>query len=117
VPGNVTAASIDIQPEQGSGPACTADSTYFVHASITTNGPATVTYEIDSTAGQIPAGYLQTSDDSDPSLSIPGTLVFDQSGTKTMNLRFVGPYPYPDNITMLLWVNRSDWYQTKLSCQ
>jgi hypothetical protein len=116
-PGNVTAASIDIEPEQGSGPACTADSTYFVHASITTNGATTVSYEIDSTAGQIPAGYFQTSNGGDPSLSIPGTLVFDQEDTETINLRFVGPYPYPDNITMLLWVNRSDWYQAKLFCQ
>ncbi|HEX6033446.1 MAG TPA: NBR1-Ig-like domain-containing protein, partial [Anaerolineales bacterium] len=116
-PGNVTAASIDIEPEQGSGPACTADSTYFVHASITTNGPTTVTYEIDSTAGQTTAGYFQSSTGSEPSLSIPGTLVFDQADTKTINLRFVGPYPYPDNITMLLWVNRSDWYQAKLDCQ
>ena len=116
-PGNVTSASIAIEPEQGSGPACTADSTYFVHASITTNGATSVTYEIDSTAGQTPAGYFQTTNDSDLSLSIPGTLVFDQADTRTIHLRFVGPYPYPNNITMLLWVNRSDWYQSKLSCQ
>ena len=116
-PGNVTAASIIIEPEQGSGPACTADSTYLVHASITTSGATTVTYEIDSTAGQTPAGYFQTSNSGDPSLSIPGTFVFDQADTKTINLRFVGPYPYPENITMLLWVNRSEWYQTRLSCQ
>ena len=114
-PGNVTSASIAIEPEEGSGAACTGDSTYFVHASITTNGATTVTYEIDSTAGQTPAGYFQAST-GDPSLSIPGTLVFDQADTKTINLRFVGPYPYPDNITMLLWINRSDWYQAKLPC-
>jgi hypothetical protein len=116
-PGNITVASIAIEPEQGSGPACTADSTYFVHAAITTNGATSLTYEIDSTAGQTPAGYFESEDGSDPSLSIPGTLVFDQADTKTINVRFVGPYPYPDNITMLLWVNRSDWYQAKLNCQ
>jgi len=115
--GKITAASIDIEPEQGSGPVCTPNSTYFVHAYLTADGPTTVTYEIDSTAGQTPAGFFQTSNDSDPSLSIPGTLVFDQADTKTVNLRFTGPYPYPDNITILLWVNRSDWYQAKLSCQ
>jgi len=32
---------IDIELEQGSGKACTADSTYFVHASITADGPTT----------------------------------------------------------------------------
>jgi hypothetical protein len=115
-PGNVTVASIDIESEQGSGPACTADSTYLVHASITTNGATTVTYEIDSTAGQTPAGYFQMADGAEP-LSIPGTFVFDQADTKTINLRFVGPYSYPNNITMLLWINGSDWYQAKLSCQ
>jgi hypothetical protein len=116
-PGNVTAASIAIEPEQGSGPACTADSTYFVHAAITTNGATSVTYEIDSTAGQTPAGYFETADKSDPSLSIPGTLIFDRADTKTIDLRFVGPYPYPEDITMLLWVNRNEWYQAKLGCQ
>jgi hypothetical protein len=116
-PGKVTAASIDIEPEQGSGPACTADSTYFVHVSITTNGATTVSYKIDSTAGQTPAGYFQMAYSDEPSLSIPGTLVFNEADTKTINSRFVGPYPYPDHITMLLWVNRSDWYQAKLDCQ
>ncbi len=116
VVGNVTAACITIQPEQGSGPACTADSTYFVHASITTNGAASVTYEIDSTAGQIPAGNFQTSPTGPISPSVTGTLVFEQADTKTIDLHFVGPYPYPDNITVLLWVNHSDWYQGKLAC-
>jgi hypothetical protein len=54
--GNITDASIDIELEQGSGTACTTNSTYFVHASITADGPATASYEIGSTAGQIPAG-------------------------------------------------------------
>jgi hypothetical protein len=114
--GNVTAASITIEPEQGSGPACTADSTYFVHVSITTNGTASVAYEIDSTAGQTTAGFFQPSPRGPVSPSVTGTLNFDQADTKTIDLRFVGPYPYPDNITVLLWVNHSDWYQGKLSC-
>ena len=116
VDGNVTAASITIEPEQGSGPACTADSTYFVHASITTDAAASVPYEIDSTAGQTTAGFFQSSPMGPASPSVTGTLNFDQADTKTIDLRFVGPYPYPDNITVLLWVNHSDWYQGKLSC-
>jgi hypothetical protein len=48
---------------------------------------------------------------------VTGTLVIDQADTKTLSWRFVGPYPYPDDITMLLSVNRSDWYQAKLSCR
>jgi hypothetical protein len=116
VDGNVTAASIAIQPEQGSGPVCTANSTYFVHTSVTTDGAASVAYEIDSSAGQTAAGFFQSSPTGPVSPSVKGTFVFDQADTKTIDLRFVGPYPYPDNITVLLWVNHSHWYQAKLSC-
>jgi hypothetical protein len=116
VDGNVTAASIAIQPEQGSGPVCTANSTYFVHTSVTTDGAASVAYEIDSSAGQTAAGFFQSSPTGPVSPSVKGTFVFDQADTKTIDLRFAGPYPYPDNITVLLWVNHSHWYQAKLSC-
>ncbi|HEY5982268.1 MAG TPA: NBR1-Ig-like domain-containing protein, partial [Anaerolineales bacterium] len=51
VAGNVTNASVGIDLEQGSGAICTADSTYFVRAQITADGPTTASYEIDSSAG------------------------------------------------------------------
>ena len=111
--GKVTAASIDIELEQGSGTVCTADSTYFVHAHITTDGPTTASYEIGSTAGQISAGYFQ---DHGLSPSVSGTVVFDQAGTKTINLRFVGPYPYPDNITVVLRVNGGEFHNSTVLC-
>jgi Ig-like domain-containing protein len=111
--GKVTAASIDIELEQGSGTACTADSTYFVHASITADGPTTASYEIGSTAGQVSAGYFE---DNGRSPYVTGTVVFDQAGTKTINLRFVGPYPYPADITVNIRVNGGEWHNTKLSC-
>jgi hypothetical protein len=44
--GAVTATAIDIIPEQGSGDACKAASTYLVHAYISTDGSTTVSYEI-----------------------------------------------------------------------
>ena len=44
--GKLTAASINIEREEGSSAVCSAKATYFVHASITTDGPATVSYEI-----------------------------------------------------------------------
>ncbi len=114
VTGAVTATSIDIVPEQGSGDACKAASTYFVHAYITTDGPTTASYEIGSTAGQIPAGYFQSNGDASPYLT--GTMVFDRADTKAINLRFVGPYPYPDDITVSLRVNDGEWINTKLYC-
>jgi len=114
--GKITAASIAIELEQGSGAVCTANSTYFVHARITADGPMTAAYEIGSTAGQIPAGNFQ---DANNSLSpyVTGSVAFDQAGTKTINLRFVGPYPYPGDITVNLRVNGGEWHNTKLSCQ
>lgn len=117
VEGNITGQSIAIELEQGSGTACTANSTYFVHASISTDGATTAAYEIGSTAGQIPAGYFQTSPTGPVSLYLTGTLTFDQAGTKMMDYRFVGPYPYPDDITVNLRVNGGEWHNTKLPCQ
>ncbi len=112
--GEVTDASIDIELEQGSGAACTAGATYFVHASITADGPTTASYEIGSSAGQISAGYFEDENKQYP--YVTGKLVFNQPDTKQIGLRFVGPYPYPDDITVMLRVNGGDWYSSKLSC-
>ena len=117
ISGNVTSASIDIELEQGSGAVCTPDSTYLVHAYITADGPTTASYEIGSTAGQIPAGNFQISPTGPVSPVVNGTLAFDQAATQTINLRFVGPYPYPGDITVNIRVNGGDWHNTKLSCQ
>jgi len=115
--GSITAVSIDIEREEGSGAVCSVDATYFVHAYITADGPTTATYEINSTAGQVAAGNFQTSPTGPVSPVVNGTVGFDQADSKTINLRFVGPYPYPDNITVTLRVNGGEWHNTKLSCQ
>ena len=116
VSGDITAQSISIELEQGSGAVCTANSTYFAHVSITADGPTITSYEVSSTAGQIAAGYFQ---DANNNLLpyINDSVVFDQAGTKTINFRFVGPYPYPSDITVNLRVNGGEWYHAKLSCQ
>lgn len=116
VEGKITDQSITIELEQGSGMVCSVNSTYFVHASISADGATTAAYEIGSTAGQIPAGYFQTSPSGPVSLYLTGTLTFNQAGTKAMDYRFVGPYPYPDDITVNLRVNGGEWHNTKLSC-
>ncbi len=114
--GKVTAAYIDIKPEQGSGQVCAPNSTYFVHASITADGPATASYEISSSAGQIAAGNFEDLNNNSLTPTVDGNVVFDQAGTKSIDLRFVGPYPYPDNITVVLRVNGGEFYNSKLSC-
>ncbi len=114
--GRVTAASIAIELEQGSGTVCTASATYFVHAYISADGPTTASYEIESSAGQISAGNF-TIGYTTPVYPVDyGNVVFDQAGTKTINLRFVGPYPYPDNITVMVRVNGGEWNSAKLMC-
>ncbi len=115
--GKITAVSIDIELEQGSGTVCTADSTYFVRAYITADGPTTATYEIGSTAGQISAGYFTDGYLTPVSPVEYGTVSFDQAGTKTISYRFVGPYPYPSDITVLIRVNGGEWHNSKLLCQ
>lgn len=115
-PGAITNASIDIDLEQGSGTVCTADATYLVHAYITADGPATASYEIESTAGQISAGYF-TDGYLTPVFSVEyGTVRFEQADTKTISYRFVGPYPYPNDITVLIRVDGGEWHNAKLLC-
>jgi hypothetical protein len=113
--GKVTTASVNIEREEGSGAVCTADATYFVHASITADGPTTASYEIFSSAGQIAAGNFASNQGVSP--AVDGSLVFTQAGTKNIDLRFIGPYPYPNNITISLRVNGGEFYNTRLSCQ
>jgi hypothetical protein len=46
-----------------------------------------------------------------------GTLIFDGASTRTINLRFVDPYPYPSDVTVNLRVAGGQWHSTKLACQ
>ena len=116
-PGRITAASIAIELEQGSGTVCTANATYFVHAYITADSPTTASFEIESSAGQIPAGNFTVGYTTPVYPVYDSNIAFDEAGTKTVNLRFVGPYPYPENITVMVRVNGGDWHNAKLSCQ
>ena len=121
--GKIVSQSIDIVLEQGSGEACTPGATYLVHAQVTADGPLSALYEIDSTAGQIPAGYYVDATTGALLTTVEGTVKLDSSlfaadGTQTVTLpfRFVGPYPYPDNIQVNFWVDGGSWVSAKLPC-
>ncbi|MGE5123150.1 MAG: hypothetical protein ACM3H7_01420, partial [Acidobacteriaceae bacterium] len=92
------------------------NSTYFVHETITTDGHSAPANEISSTARQNTAGYSEDPDTHSLSSVVSGKLAFDQAGTKAIHLRFVGPYPYPDDISVVLRVNGGEFYTAKLSC-
>jgi hypothetical protein len=113
--GGITDTSVRIVQEQGSGAVCTANSTYFVYVDITSDGPATAEYVIDATdaSGQVPDGVF----DSDNSPEVRGSLTFKAAGTQSISLRLVGPYSYPDTITIRAQVNDGDWHQAHVVCK
>src|SRR5512140_500212 len=115
--------TIDIELEQGSGEACTPEATYLVHAYVKADGPLSALYEIDSTAGQISAGYFIDAGTGARLSTVEGTVKFDASlfaadGAPTITIpsRFVGPYPYPRDITVNFWVDGGQWVSAKLAC-
>src|SRR5512142_2670784 len=121
--GKIIDQSIDIVLEQGSGDACSPGATYFVHAHVTTDGPISAQYEINSTAGQIAAGSFVASATGALKPTVEGTINLDASlfaadGTQTVTLpfRFVGPYPYPDNIQVNFRVDGGSWVSAKVAC-
>ncbi len=121
--GKILDQSIDIVLEQGSGEACTPGATYLVHAHVTTDGPFSGRYEINSTAGQIAAGSFVDPDTGALKPTVEGTINIDASlfaadGTQTVTLpfRFVGPYPYPDNIQVNFRVDDGSWVSAKVAC-
>ncbi len=121
--GKIIDQSIDIVLEQGSGEACSPGATYLVHAAVTTDGPVSANYEINSTAGQIAAGSFVDAASGALKPTVDGTIKLDASlfaadGTQTVTLpfRFVGPYPYPDNIQVNFRVDGGSWVSAKVAC-
>jgi hypothetical protein len=110
--GKIVDQSIQIDLEQGSGNSCTPGATYLVHALVTADGPLSARYQVSSTtSGQAPAGFFVGASETDLLSVVNGIVDFDpvlftQGGTRTITvpLRFVGPYPHPDDITVTLMV-------------
>lgn len=113
--GTITNATVSIVQEQGSGSPCNANATYFVNANITSDGPATATYQIYLTtdSGQVADGFF----DGYGSPQAEGTLTFDAAGTLSVNLRVIGPYVASSGITVRINVNGQSWQSSTVSCQ
>jgi hypothetical protein len=111
--GGVTDAALTIVQEQGSGAICAAGSTYFVYFNITVNGATTVAYRVYVTdaSGQVPNGAF---DGYTPNVS--DSLVFTGAGTQTITLHLLGPYTYPDSITIRGEVNGTNVSPVSVAC-
>jgi len=113
--GKVTFVAIRTVQEQGSGAVCAAGTTYFVYVDITSDGPTKAQYRIDATddSGQVPDGLFDTTN----SPEVYDSLTLTAAETKTVSLHLVGPYSYPDKITIRVQVNDGAWQQVQVSCQ
>lgn len=113
--GGITNATVRIVLEQGSGAACTNKSTYFVYFDMTSNGPTSAKYEISATdaSGQVADGTFDTF----ASPWVSDALKFTTAEKKTVALRLIGPYAYPDKITIRARVNGGDWQQAQVACK
>ena len=113
--GGITNVAVRIVLEQGSGVPCTNKSTYFVYFDMTSNGPTSAKYEISATdgSGQVADGVF----DSFASPYVSDALKFTTAEKKTVALRLIGPYVYPDTITIRARVNGGDWQQAQVACR
>ena len=113
--GSVTNAVVDISFEPGAGKVCTDTAAYTVTLSITTDGPVSVTYMLYLTD---PSG--QTADGTFSSSGSPqskATLPIYSAETQTFTFPVVGPYSYPDGVTVRVNVNGQSWASNTVVCQ
>lgn len=111
--GSVTSATPQIVLEQGSGAACTNNSTYFVYVDITSNGDVTANYRIDLTdgSGQVTNGVFDSGSPEET-----GTLFLRSGEAQRVSLHVVGPYSYADAITVRVYVNDQSFGNVTVSC-
>ena len=115
----VTDYSIKIEQEQGSGAICQNTTTYLVTAMITADGVTAANFEVSaaSSGGQIPAGgNFQDLTNNGLSQSITSALAFDKAQEKTITWRLIGPYSYPNDITVKMRVNGGEFKSATLDC-
>jgi len=115
--GNITGVATRIELEQGSGDPCNLNASYFVTVNITSNGSTTANYRIDLTdgSGQVTNGNFSFVDFSSPEAK--GSLLFDGAITQQVVLRAMGPFQYPDQVTVKTYVNDQAWSTVTAACQ
>jgi len=111
--GAITNTVPQIVLEQGSGVACTDISTYFVYVDVTSNGATTTDYRIDLTdgSGQVPNGVFDSGSPEEK-----GTLTFPSAGTQKVSLHVKGPYGYPKDITVRVYIGGTSVGSVAVAC-
>jgi hypothetical protein len=112
--GGISKTAAKIALEQGSGAACTAKAAYAVTVDLTSSGPTSAKYEISATdaSGQVEDGSF----DKFGKPYVTDAIRFAAAETKTISLRLVGPYSYPNAIVIRVRVNGGDPANVALSC-
>lgn len=112
---DITNVSTRIEQQQGSGAVCAANTTYFVYVDITASRATTAAYRIDLTdeSGQVADGIFA----SFASPEVSDSLIFNAADTQRVSLQVLGPYVYPDKITVRVYVNGKAYPETMVSCQ
>jgi len=110
----VTGVTASYVVEQGSSPACSANATYRVTVNVTVSGPNIVDYRIDLTdgSGQVTNGVFFTNG----SPEVKDSLVFLDTGSQQIFLRVVGPYVYPKDLVVQVYINGSFYTSASVVC-
>jgi len=117
VSGDIANVTTRIDHEQGSGDPCNPNASYFVTVNITSNGSTTANYRVDLTdgSGQVTNGNFSFVDFSSPEAK--GTFLFDGAMTQQLVLRAIGPFQYPDQVTVKTYINDQAWSTVTAACQ
>jgi hypothetical protein len=109
----ITAVTPQIVLEQGSGAACTNTSTYFVYVDITADSDVSANYRISLTdaSGQVPDGVFDSGSPVET-----GVLFLRPNDTQRVSLHVVGPYSYPDAVTVRVTVNDQSMGSVAVVC-
>jgi Ig-like domain from next to BRCA1 gene len=109
----ITAVTPQIVQEQGSGDICKDATTYFVYVDITANGEVSANYRIDLTdaSGQVPNGVFDSGSPEET-----GVLFLRANETQRVSLHVVGPYSYPDTVTVRVYVNDQSMGNVAVVC-
>jgi hypothetical protein len=101
--------------EQGSsGTICTTNAVYLVSVNVTTDSAASVDYRFDLTdsSGQVTNGVFTLNG----SPEVKDTLTFTAAGTQQLLLEVTGPYAYPKDLVVQVYLDDTTAASAAVTC-